>query len=582
MRYSEMFLPTGREVPSDAEVISHQLMIRAGMIRKLTSGIYSYLPLGYRVIRKLEQIIREEMNKAGAQEVHLPMVQPAEIWQESGRWVHYGKELLRLRDRHDHEYCLGPTHEEVITSLVRNDLKTYRQLPRNLYQIQTKFRDEVRPRFGVMRCREFGMKDAYSFDVDEEGAEKSYEKMFTAYNNIFRRCGLKFRSVEADSGSIGGSYSHEFMVMAESGEDAMVFCEKCSYAANLEKAEVACPERKEIFEYDWFPLEEVNTPNVRTIEEVISFLKVNSQDIVKTLIVKADGKPYAILIRGDREVNEIKIKNYLGVTDLELASDETIKDVTGAPRGFAGPVNIKIPVLIDYSVIDMINFVTGANKEDYHLKNVNIGRDFKVEAFSDFRVITEQDKCPRCGSNIKLARGIEIGHVFKLGTKYSKAMKAVYLDKDGQEKIMIMGCYGIGIGRTVAAGIEQNHDENGIIWPVPLAPYHVIITPVNVNEIYVKETAEYLYNSMLTEGIEVIFDDRDERAGVKFKDADLIGIPLRITVGRKDLAQGNVELKIRKTGESKLYSLEEIVKEVKQIILQEMEFSPVGVGESLQ
>ncbi|MCX5848322.1 MAG: proline--tRNA ligase [Deltaproteobacteria bacterium] len=575
MRYSEMFLPTGREVPSDAEVISHQLMIRAGMIRKLTSGIYSYLPMGYRVIRKLEQIIREEMNKAGAQEVHLPMVQPAELWQESGRWVHYGKELLRLRDRHDHEYCLGPTHEEVITSMVRNDIKTYRQLPRNLYQIQTKFRDEVRPRFGVMRCREFGMKDAYSFDVDEAGAEKSYEKMFTAYNNIFRRCGLKFRPVEADSGSIGGKYSHEFMVMAASGEDAMVFCEKCSYAANLEKAEVECPEKKIIYEDDWLPLEEIHTPNVRTIEEVRAFLNVYPQDIVKTLIFIVDGKPYAVLIRVDQEVNEIKVKNYLGATELELASDEIIMKTTGAPRGFAGPVNINIPVLIDYSVIDMINFVTGANKEDYHFKNVNIGRDFKIEAFADFRVITDQDKCPRCGGDIKIARGIEVGHVFKLGTKYSKAMKAVYLDKDGQEKIMIMGCYGIGIGRTVAAGIEQNHDENGIVWPMALAPYHVIITPVNVNEKDVMDTAENLYNSMLTKGIEVIFDDRDERAGVKFKDADLIGIPLRIIVGQKNLAQGNVELKIRKTGENSLYPLQDVVQQVQQMISQEVD-SPAG------
>ncbi len=570
MRYSEMFLPTGREVPSDAEIISHQLMIRAGMIRKLTSGIYSYLPLGYRVIRKLEQIIREEMNKAGAQEVHMPMVQPAELWQESGRWVHYGKELLRFRDRHDHEYCLGPTHEEVITSLVRNDIKTYRQLPRNLYQIQTKFRDEVRPRFGVMRCREFGMKDAYSFDVDEEGAEKSYEKMFTAYNNIFRRCGLKFRPVEADSGSIGGRYSHEFMVMADSGEDAMVFCEKCSYAANLEKAEVACPEKKRIFENDFLPLENVHTPDVRTIEEVSAFLKVNPQDIVKTLIFNADGKPCAVLIRGDQEVNEIKVKNYLGVSELELASDDIIMNATGVPRGFAGPVNIKIPILVDYSVIDMVNFVTGANKENYHVKNVNIGRDFKVGAFSDFRVVTPQDKCPRCGGDIKFARGIEVGHVFKLGTKYSKAMKAVFLDKDGQEKIMIMGCYGIGIGRTVAAGIEQNHDENGIIWPMALAPYPTIITPVNVNEKDVIGAAENLYNSMLSEGIEVILDDRDERAGVKFKDADMIGIPLRITVGQKNLAQGNVELRIRKTGETKLYPFQDVVQKTKEIIQREL------------
>jgi prolyl-tRNA synthetase len=570
MRYSEMHLPTGREVPSDAEVISHQLMIRAGMIRKLTSGIYSYLPLGYRVIRKVEQIVREEMNKAGAQEVHLPMVQPAELWQESGRWVHYGKELLRFRDRHEREYCLGPTHEEVITDLVRNDVKTYRQLPRNLYQIQTKFRDEVRPRFGVMRCREFGMKDAYSFDADEAGAQISYEKMFDAYNKIFRRCGLQFRPVEADSGSIGGKYSHEFMVMAESGEDAMVFCEKCSYAANLEKAEVAKPEKKNVQEKDWLLLENIHTPNVRTIEEVSSFLKVKPQNIVKTLIFNADGRALAVLIRGDQEVNEIKVKNYLGVAELELADDEMIKKATGAPRGFAGAVKIKTRVIADYSIMNMINFVTGANKEDYHLNNVNIERDFSVESFADLRIVEENDSCPRCGGKIQSARGIEVGHVFKLGTKYSQAMKAVYLDKDGQEKIMIMGCYGIGIGRTVAACIEQNYDANGIIWPVPLAPFHVIITPVNVNEKNIFEAAENLYNEMLSEGIEVIFDDRDERAGVKFKDADLIGIPFRVVIGQKNLSQGNVELKIRKTGENKLYLLQNIVQEVKQLITQEL------------
>ena len=477
---------------------------------------------------------------------------------------------MRFRDRHDHEYCLGATHEEVITSLVRNDIKTYRQLPRNLYQIQTKFRDEVRPRFGVMRCREFGMKDAYSFDVDEAGAEKSYEKMFTAYNNIFRRCGLKFRPVEADSGSIGGKYSHEFMVMAESGEDAMVFCEKCSYAANLEKAEVACLEKKLISENDWLPLENINTPDVRTIEEVSALLKVKPQDIVKTLIFNADGQPCAVLIRGDQEVNEIKVKNYLGATEVELASDEMIMKATGAPRGFAGAVKIKTRVIADYSVMNMVNFVTGANKENYHFKNVNIRRDFNVEAFADLRIVEQKDNCPRCQGNTQFVRGIEVGHVFKLGTKYSKAMKAVYLDKDGQEKIMIMGCYGIGIGRTVAACIEQNYDANGIVWPMPLAPYHVILTPVNVNEESVMKVAEDLYNSMLAESIEVIFDDRDERAGVKFKDADLIGIPLRIVVGQKNLIQGKVELKIRKTGENKLYSLQEIVQEVKQIIAKEI------------
>jgi prolyl-tRNA synthetase len=570
MRYSEMHLPTGREVPSDAEVVSNQLMIRAGMIRKLTSGIYSYLPLGYRVIRKVEQIIREEMNKAGAQEVHLPMVQPAELWQESGRWAYYGKELLRFRDRNDRDYCLGPTHEEVITDLVRNDIKTYRQLPRNLYQIQTKFRDEVRPRFGVMRCREFGMKDAYSFDADEAGAEKSYEKMFTAYNNIFRRCGLKFRPVEADSGSIGGSFSHEFMVMAESGEDAIVFCEQCNYAANLEKAEVARPEKSGVGEKDWLVMESVETPDVRTIEEVSAFLNVTPLQIVKTLIFNADGKPCAVLIRGDQEVNEIKVKNVLGAAQLELADDEMIMKATGAPRGFAGATGIKVRVIADYSILNLINMVTGANRENYHLKNVNIGRDFQVESFADLRIAKQGDACPRCSGTIQFVRGIEVGHVFKLGTKYSKAMKAVYLDRDGKEKNMIMGCYGIGIGRTVAACIEQNFDQNGIIWPMPLAPYTVIVTPVNINEPDVMKASEDIYAELQASRVEVILDDRDERAGVKFKDADLIGIPLRVVVGPKNLAQGRVELKIRKKGESRLYETGSIVSEIRKIIDVEM------------
>ena len=570
MRYSEMHLPTGREIPSDAEVVSNQLMIRAGMIRKLTSGIYSYLPLGYRVIRKVEQIIREEMNKAGAQEVHLPMVQPAELWQESGRWTFYGKELLRFRDRNDRDYCLGPTHEEVITDLVRHDIKTYRQLPCNLYQIQTKFRDEVRPRFGVMRCREFGMKDAYSFDADEAGAEKSYEKMFAAYNNIFRRCGLKYRPVEADSGSIGGSFSHEFMVMAESGEDAIVFCEKCNYAANLEKAEIAKPAAEDLQKKEQPAMESVETPDVRTIDEVSAFLNVSPEQIVKTLIFSADGKPCAVLIRGDHEVNEIKVKNYLGAAEMELADDEMIMKATGAPRGFAGAVGIKTRVIADYSIMNLVNMVTGANRENYHLKNVNIGRDFQVESFADLRVSQPGDACPRCGGVIKFVRGIEVGHVFKLGTKYSKAMKAAYLDRDGKEKTMIMGCYGIGIGRTVAACIEQNFDSNGIIWPMPLAPYTVIVTPVNIKESDVMKASEDIYGELLACGVEAIIDDRDERAGVKFKDADLIGIPLRIVVGSKNLSQGQVELKIRRSGESSLYATGEVVAQVRKIIAAEM------------
>ena len=549
MRYSEIFLPTIREVPSDAEIISHQLMIRTGMIRKLTSGIYTYLPLGYRVIQKVEKIIREEMNRAGAQEISMPTIQPRELWEESGRWNHYGKELLRFRDRHERECCLGPTHEEVVTDLVRNEIKTYRQLPKNLYQIQTKFRDEIRPRFGVMRCREFSMKDAYSFDVNEEGVDISYKKMFDAYSRIFQRCGLKFRAVEADTGSIGGSFSHEFMVIADSGEDALVFCSNCEYAANLEKAEVAIPNRREIRKEDFLPLELVHTPDMKSIEEVCIFLNVTPSDVVKTMIYSADNVPVAVLVRGDEEVNEIKVKNYLGCDAVEKASDDMIYDVTGAPRGFAGAVGIKAKMIADYSLINMANFVMGANKPDYHVKNVNIGRDFSLDAFADLRIVRENDLCPRCGSPLKFARGIEVGHVFKLGTKYSKAMKAIYLDKNGKEQYMVMGCYGIGIGRTVAAAIEQNYDENGIIWPLPIAPYHVIITPVNVNDEPIRRVSEDLYKSLLEKGIEVILDDRDERAGVKFKDADLIGIPLRVTIGHKSLADGRIEIKIRASGE---------------------------------
>jgi prolyl-tRNA synthetase len=543
-------------VPSDAEIISHQLMIRAGMIRKLTSGIYTYLPLGYRVIRKLENIIRQEMNRAGAQEVFMPTVQPRELWEESGRWSLYGKELLRFKDRNDRECCLGPTHEEVITDLVRNEIKTYRHLPRNLYQIQTKFRDEIRPRFGVMRCREFGMKDAYSFDADEEGAEISYQKMFDAYTEIFKRCGLEFRAVEADTGSIGGSFSHEFMVMAATGEDSLVFCSNCEYAANLEKAEIAAPEIHPVREEDILSLELVHTPDMKSIEEVSSFLRVAPRDIVKTMIYSADGNPVAVLVSGDEEVNEIKVKNYLNCDVLEMATDEVIHKVTGAPRGFAGAIGIKVKIIADYSLMNMTNFVMGANKEDYHVKNVNIGRDLSVAAFADLRIARNTDLCARCGSALKFARGIEVGHVFKLGTKYSKAMKAQYLDKNGKERYMIMGCFGIGVGRTVAAAIEQNHDENGIVWPVPLAPYQVIITPVNVNDEKIKKMSVQLYEALQQRGIEVILDDRDERAGVKFKDADLIGIPLRVTVGQKLLIEGVLEVKIRRTGEVKILAVD--------------------------
>ena len=560
MRYSQMFLPTVKEIPSDAEVISHQLMLRAGMIRKLTSGIYSYLPMGYRVIRKVEQIIREEMNTAGAQEIFMPTVQPAELWKESGRWNFYGKELLRFRDRRDSECCLGPTHEEVVTDIVRNGVKSYRQLPQNLYQIQTKFRDEIRPRFGLMRCREFSMKDAYSFDIDTVNADLSYQKMFSAYNRIFERCGLKFRPVEADTGSIGGSYSHEFLVIAESGEDGMAYCEGCGYAANLEKAEIARPEEQAVDGSSFLPREEIHTPEVRTIEEVCEFLQVQPENVIKTLVFSADGVPIAVLVRGDEEVNEIKVKNYLGCDILEMAMDEMIMAAAGSPRGFVGPIGIKCRTLADYSLMNLTNMVVGANKEDYHLKNVNFERDFKVAAYADLRVVREADPCPRCAREIHFARGIEVGHVFKLGTKYSKAMKAIYLDKNGKEQYMVMGCYGIGVGRTVAACIEQYHDENGIIWPMAIAPYHVIITPVNMNDSNLATTAEKLYADLLSQGVEVILDDRDERAGVKFKDADLIGIPLRVTIGPKNLAAGKVEIKIRRSGEVNILSVEDAKK----------------------
>ena len=558
MRYSEMFLPTVRETPSDAEIASHKLMIRAGMIRKLTTGVYSVLPLGYRVVKKVEQIIREEMDRAGAQEVYLPAVQPAELWQESGRWKIYGKELLRFKDRHNRECCIGPTHEEVITDLVRNEIKTYRQLPRNLYQIQTKFRDEIRPRFGVMRCREFDMKDAYSFDIDSGGADISYQKMYDAYSRIFSRMGLKFRAVEADTGNIGGSFSHEFMVIADTGEDLLIFCTKCDYAANLEKAEVAKPEKKVADPSAFLPLETVHTPSVRTIEEVSKFLKVKPEQIVKTLIFQADGKPVAVLIRGNEEVNEAKLRSFLRCDILEMATDDIVLEVTGSPKGFAGAIGAKADIYSDYSLMNMINFVMGGNREDYHVRNANAGRDFQVKAFADLRIIQKTDPCPRCGGRLRFAKGIEVGHVFKLGDKYSKAMRATYLDRNGREQYMVMGCYGIGVGRTVAAIIEQNNDDRGIVWPMPVSPFQVIIIPVNVNDKSLADAAENLYGALRRKGIEVLLDDRDERAGVKFNDADLIGIPLRITLGPKKLAEGEAEVMVRKTGKTKPLKLEKI------------------------
>ncbi len=565
MRYSQYFIPTVKETPSDAEVISHQLMLRAGMIRKLAAGVYNYLPLGLRSIRKVENIVREEMNRAGAIELLMPTVQPSELWQESGRWEQYGKELLRFKDRKDTEFCLGPTHEEVITDLVRREVKSYRQLPINLYQIQGKFRDEIRPRFGLMRGREFIMKDAYSFDVDEKAADTSYDKMYQAYRRIFERCGLRFRAVEADTGSIGGSYSHEFMVLAESGEDAIVSCTACDYAANVEKAEARQTGAADHAEAR--PLEKVATPDKKSIEDVAGFLDVHASALVKTLVLLADNEPIVVLLRGDHELNEIKLKNLLGCDLLEMAGDDVVLKVTGAPTGFAGPVGIGVKIIADLAVQGMKNFVTGANSKDLHLKNVNLERDFTASVFADIRNVVLGDSCPRCaGGTLEMWRGIEVGHVFKLGTKYSKAMKATYLDADGKEQIIFMGCYGIGIGRTVAACIEQNHDENGIIFPLPIAPFHCIISALNMKEEPVRDCSEAIYAQLAAAGVEVLLDDRDERPGFKFKDADLIGIPLRIVVGAKNLAEGKVELKDRKTGGVELLPVADAVEKVKTAV----------------
>jgi prolyl-tRNA synthetase len=563
MRMTKLLIPTLKEDPSDAEVVSHRLMVRAGMIRKLTTGIYSYLPLGYRSLRKMEQIVREEMDAAGAQEVFLPMVQPAELWKESGRWDIYGTELLRFKDRHDRECCLGPTHEEVITDLVRRDVRSYRDLPLNLYQIQTKFRDEIRPRFGLMRGREFMMKDGYSFDTTEEGAEESYRLMWEAYQKIFERCGLGFRAVEADSGPIGGSFSHEFTVLANTGEDTIVSCDTCDYAANMEKAEIR-PGEPVDKATDTTP-KKVETPGASTIEEVSRFLNVQPQNLIKTLILRSDQGPVAVLIRGDHDLNEVKVKNFLKAADLELADERTIMEVTGGPLGFSGPVGLKnVTILADYAIRGMRSAVVGANEKDAHLVDVNPLSDFRADHYGDFRAAAAGDPCPRCDGKLILSRGIEVGHVFKLGVKYSEAMNARFLDAEGQEKPMIMGCYGIGVSRTVAAAIEQNHDEDGIIFPPAIAPFTVIVTPVGAKSPEIEEAAERVYGDLWNNSIDTLMDDRDERPGVKFKDADLIGIPFRVTIGKKALAEGKVELRNRQTKEMKLVEISGIVEAVRK------------------
>jgi len=572
MRYSQYLLPTLKEVPSEAEVPSHQLMLRAGMIRKLTSGVYSYLPLGLRSIRKVETIIREEMNRAGAVEVLLPFVQPAELWQESHRWEEYGSELARFKDRHNRDCCLGPTHEEVITDIARKEIQSYRQMPLNLFQIQTKFRDEIRPRFGVMRAREFIMKDAYSFDVDENGADESYRKMFEAYMRIFTRCGLKFRSVEAESGLIGGSFSHEFMVLAETGEETIVSCTRCSYAANIEKAQFQrqVENSKTQDKGSLKAPQKVLTPDQRTVEEVTQFLNVSPRDLLKTLIFESDKGCVAALVRGDHEINEKKLKAAWGSEKIQLATEETVEEITHAPKGFAGPIGLSIPVLADLDIQEMINFVTGANEKDTHLINVNTDRDFKVSQYVDIRKFSPGDHCPLCGEETRMDKGIEVGHTFKLGTKYSQSMGATYLDDQGKEKLMVTGSYGIGLGRTVAAAIEQSYDQNGIIFPMPIAPFQVFLLPVNIKIDSLKETAEQLYQTLLAKGVEVLYDDREETPGVKFKDADLIGIPLRVTLGEKNLEKGLVEIKKRKTGKIFLVKKEETLSKIKEMIDQEM------------
>lgn len=568
MRVSKLYAPTLREVPAEAEVVSHQLMLRAGFMRKAAGGIYTYLPLAWRVLKKIERIVREEMDAKGSQELLMPIVQPAEIWQESGRWDVYGAEMFRLQDRHNRFFCLGPTHEEMVTTLIRGDVRSYRQLPLSVYQIQNKYRDERRPRFGLMRGREFIMKDAYSFDRDEAGLDKSYQDMYDAYTNIFTRCGLNFRPVEADSGAIGGSGSHEFMVIADSGEAEIVFCTSCDYAANVEKAELFPLEAQE---EAMLTKEEVVTPDCKTIADVCAYLKLPVDHSVKAVAYNSEKGLILCFVRGDHEVNEIKVINTCGVIDLEMATEEQLA-AAGTVGGYMGPVGIdnkKVIVVVDATVMKMHNVCCGANKEGYHFINVNPGRDFTPTYVADIRLIQEGDPCPHCGGEVSKARGIEVGQVFKLFTKYSSALKATYLDENGKEQPMVMGCYGVGVSRTMAAAIEQNYDDNGIIWPIEIAPYHVLVVPVNTKDEASAAKAEEIYMQLKKVGLETVIDDRNERPGVKFKDADLIGYPLRVVVGPKTLTEGKLEVKIRKTGEIRYLPLDgDYVQDIKNIIAE--------------
>ena len=564
MRMSNLLMPTLREVPAEAEITSHKLMLRAGLIRKLAAGIYSYLPLGLRTLQKVEQIVREEMDNAGAQELLMSALLPAEAYQVSGRWEVFGPSMFKMKDRNDRDFCLGPTHEELFTQTVIDSVRSYKEYPMTLYQIQHKYRDEGRPRFGIIRSREFIMKDAYSFDLTEEGLDKSYQKMYDAYCRIFNRLGLDFTIVDADSGAMGGSGSQEFMVKSPIGEDGIAYCDDCGYAANYEKAECISQEKPSP-EGD-LDMEKIHTPNAHTIEELVSFLKAEAYNFAKTIIYKADDKYVAAMVRGDREVNEVKLKNLVGcVDDLELAEPFMVRQITNAEVGFAGPVGLDIPVYVDKEVAMMKNFIVGANETDMHYKNVNINKDFTPTEVADIRTIETGDVCPKCGKPIKTAQGIEVGHIFKLGTKYSDALGLKSLDETGKSKTVIMGCYGIGVTRCLAAAIEQNNDENGIIWPVSIAPYHAIVIPVNSKNEEQSEIAEKVYNDLKAKGIEVLLDDRNERAGVKFKDADLIGIPVRIVVGKK-CGEGVVEYKERTAENAVEKNIDDAVNDVVEFI----------------
>ncbi|HCB93638.1 MAG TPA: proline--tRNA ligase [Selenomonas sp.] len=566
MRATNLYAPTLRESPAEAEVISHKLMLRAGMIRKAAGGVYTYLPLAWRTIRKIEQIIREEMDSAGGQEICMPIIQPGELWKESGRWAVYGDEMMRVKDRHGREFCLGPTHEEMITSLIRDEVRSYKQLPLMLYQMQNKYRDEIRPRFGLMRSREFIMKDLYSFDRDEEGMNLSYKKMYDAYDRIFSRCGLEFRPVEADNGAIGGGHSHEFTVLAPAGESSIAYCTSCDYAASDEKAELKpIPSTEE----EMLPLEKVATPDAHTIELVKDYLGIPIEKTIKAVAFQDDdGKLILAFVRGDHEVNEIKILNASeNALHLHMAEESAIVAAGGCP-GFMSPIGIKdgTTVIVDTTVMEMYNAVAGANERDTHYRNVNPKRDFKNVIVADIRMVKEGDPCPHCGKPLSMTRGIEVGQVFTLGTKYSQALGATFLDENGREKPMVMGCYGIGVGRTMAAAIEQNNDKDGIIWPRAIAPFELVVVPVNAKNEEQLAYGESIYEELKAAGIDVLLDDRKERAGVKFKDCDLIGYPLRITIGPKAIEENSIEIKIRKTGEAITIGRDGYLEKVKELL----------------